>query len=690
MLYNVNRKAGFYRLFFDREYSLIVKTDVEGRKKMTTDNNAIFKFFNQNGTEAAYLTPPICEFNGRELRLSVKSCGETAAEYEGFGMEAHDTVTERGNGVWVLEREVKNTSRSTRTFKLISELNTSFEVEKYTIPCVSYDGNARSGGGEARGCSLDGELWIHAYDRIAIPSCTIAEREGVVSAFFASEADRDSLRTSAAFRELEDGTMSHRIYYPVTEAPYTYSDHDVMSPRYDEYITLEPFESFKVFSYIYTGVPRWKNYGTAEVLDAALDLFDNLHDTPLTPEVVRDTSIAWSQYLLADVGGVKMFRNALRHSKTDDGLYMPYPVYEAGWSGQCMQQARMFILEYIRTGTRHYLDDALSCFDAWIETQKECGLFPTNYIRHLTGKYVPIDVCNFSWGAIETVRAYKLLRSIGIDRPRYVEFAKRILDFLISQYNDTDGFGLSYTMSGEKVQGGGSIGGFTVMALVEYYKLTGEREYLDIAERAYLMYAERDLDDFICTAGAIDCACIDKETAYPFIYSALELYEITKKAVYLEYAQKSAYYFFSWAYHYDALYDEDSDFIKYGYYTSGGTAVSTQHHAIDPWGEIAVPDFVKIAELTGDARWRKRAKMMWNNAILCITTDPNGEYKLGHYRPYGTQSEAFFGCRWTRYRPHCEERGHINDMFVGWVSAYRLSALERMAGACAEGIDFLR
>ncbi len=662
----------------------------EGEKMAETTTKNILAVLTPDGRTAAYISAPICEFNGREERMSLVSLEGGAAEYESFGMSARDTLTRRTEGLYVLERTVTNTDRSIRTFKLITELETSFCVSKYNIPCVNYSGNERSHGKEQRGTELDGELWIYAYDRIGIPSCTIAENDGTVTSLFASEESEDSLRSSCAMRMLDGGRMAHRIYYPVTEAPYTYSDHDVMSARYDEYITLRPRESFTVSSYIYAGTPRWKNYGTASVLDAALDLYDNLHPTSLSPELVRETSLAWSQFLMTDVKGAKMFRNVFRHCPDSDGLYTPYPVYEAGWSGQCMQQARMFILEYKRTGEQHYLDDGLSCLDAWVETQTECGLFPSNYIRHITGQYLPCDVCNYSWGAIESVRAYKLLQSIGIERPRYVEFARRILDFLISQYTDEGGFGLSYTVFGEKKQDGGSIGGFVCMALVEFYKLTGEEKYLDMAVRSYDMYFTRDLDDFICTAGAIDCVCIDKETAYPFIYTALELYEITGEDIYLERAQKSAYYFFSWAFHYDALYPDDSDFAKYGYYTSGGTAVSTQHHGIDPWGEIAVPDFVKIANYTGDDRWKKRAKMMWNNAILCITTNRDGEYVLGHKRPFGAQSEAFFGCRWTRYRPDCEERGHLNDMFVGWVSAYRLSALERIAEVCDGGLDFLR
>ena len=656
------------------------------------DRKYSFAIATEDGREAGYISPPIVEINGRELYLEEKSREEDGRciTYEGGGFLCRDIILDIGGGVRKLLREVQNVDRGSITFKLITELVTSYVPTKYNIPCVNYSGNSISKGGEPKGLEADGEPWIFAYDRVGIPSCTECECEDIVTSLFASDTDEASLRTACSLQRREGGVLAHRIYYPVTEAPYTYSDKDHMSQRYDEYITLRPTESITVTSFAFAGVPKWKNYGMASVLDAALDLFDNLHDTHMSPELVRECSIAFSEFFVTDVRGVKMFSNMYRHAPEGDGLYAPYPIYEAGWSGQCMQQARHFIIEYKRTGEKKYLDVGLSCFDGWMETQTECGLFPINYIRHINRNFVPCDVCNYSWGAIETVRAYKLLRELGIERERYVSFARRILDFLIAQYTDELGFGRSYTIYGEKTSDGGSVGGFVCMALVEFYELVGEEKYLEMAIRSYNAYFERELEQFVCTAGALDCTSIDKETAYPFIYTALRLYDITGEDIYLERAQKAAYYFFSWAFHYDALYPDDSDFKKYGSYTSGGTCVSTQHHAIDPWGEIAVPDFARIAELVGDDRWKKRARMMWNNAILCITTDRDGDVKLGHRRGFGFQSEAFFACRWTKYRPTCEQRGHINDMFVGWVSAYRLSAIERIEHMCREGLELLR
>ena len=50
----------------------------------------------------------------------------------------------------------------------------------------------------------------------------------------------------------------------------------------------------------------------------------------------------------------------------------------------------------------------------------------------------------------------------------------------------------------------------------------------------------------------------------------------------------------------------------------------------------------------------------------------------GHTRPEGLQSEAFLQARWTCYRHSCEERGHLNDMYVGWPAAFRLETIDRI------------
>ena len=213
-----------------------------------------------------------------------------------------------------------------------------------------------------------------------------------------------------------------------------------------------------------------------------------------------------------------------------------------------------------------------------------------------------------------------------------------------------------------------------IMGLCEVHRETGDPRYLDVIVKAMDFYYRRDLDNFVCTAGAIDCACIDKETSYPFLEASLYLYEVTKQKIWLERAEKAAYYFYNWMFFYDCLYGEDAEFSEYGYHTTGGTLISAEHSAIDPWGALLVDASFRLWRLTGNENFRIWARMTWWNALLCITTE-NTPLIHGNQRPLGSQNEAFFHCRWTKYRPTCEERGHLNDNLQSWMGAFRLYTL---------------
>ena len=136
---------------------------------------------------------------------------------------------------------------------------------------------------------------------------------------------------------------------------------------------------------------------------------------------------------------------------------------------------------------------------------------------------------------------------------------------------------------------------------------------------------------------------------------------------------------------YDAIYPIDAEFSKYGYYTTGGTLISAEHSALDPWGALLVYDLFKLYHITGKENYRKWAKMTWCNALLGITTE-EGMSVHGNVRPLGSQNEGFFHCRWTKYRPTCEERGHFNDNLQTWMSAWRLYTIANLTN---EDLDYL-
>lgn len=642
-----------------------------------------------------------------ELTLEKEESGTRT--FCGEGLRIADKIKDLSGGLFRVTRTICNASDTSKQFKSIFTVKTCFVPEKYVIPCVLYNGNQFGAGGSPAGLTKDGAPWIFAYDREGIPSCTVSENENFGAALFASDCDAHSLESACSLIKRDDGTFVHKLYHPVTEAPVTYSGKNRMTERFDQYFHLAPGETICLNLFVFVCVPKWKNFAMANLLDRVSDVFKNKKTPDKSPERVWELGIAFARQLMGDFHGHKMIYTnfspktySLQHSgKLSDSalaklLQDPENTriqrwnerFEIGWADQGLLNARMLARHGYKTGDTELLNNAVNVFDSWAEKQLENGLVYTEFQHYYNGeKDVVVDTCNLGWALAEFARMYQFMQKIGTDKPKYLNFCIRLADFFCTHFNEETGFGKTWTMNAKPVSTVGSIGGFVITGLLETYLLTHNEAYLICAKHAHALYTKRDIDEFVCTAGALDCACVDKETVYPFITSSLMLYDISKEPHFLETAQKAAYYFCSWMFVYDTLSAPDSDFNQFNYYTTGGTAVSAEHPAIDAWGAAPVTEFVRLAELTGDKKWIDRAKAMWCNAILCITEDTKQEIH-GQTRPLGGQNEGFFQCRWTKYRPTCEERGHFNDCLSAWCGAYRMMTIANLEGS--NSLDLLR
>ena len=641
-------------------------------------------FTAEDGRAVCRVKEPFAELDGRDV---------PAAE---AGLTASQSARDCGDGLFLFENTVKNTSAEAKTFKLIFELITAYTPTHWVIPCVSYNGNEWGEGKEPKGMLAEnGEPWIHSYDRTPIPSCSVTETETVAAALFASGDSPESIKSSVSVRPAENGTVSQRIYWPVTEAPFTYCDNDKYTDRCDDYLTLAPGESFTSRCYLLLSEPKWKNYGITAVLDRALELFPFTHGVTRPTKELWRLGISYTQTLLREFRGKRLFCSGTMPRST--GLAFS-PHYEVGWCGQNIMNARMLVLEYLRTGNKNLLDAALDVCDAWLEKQSDNGLLLAHYEWYTEGRnwnYKPRDyskswasnvdynngwlpeTCNNGWAACEMLKLWDLLRKNGIERPDYLAFARRTLDFFCDHYSEQYAFGKAWDFDGTCAEAEGTVGAFITMALCDGYRITGDERYLTYAVKSLDFYMKRDLDEFTCTAGAIDCTCVDKETAGPVIIAALDLYEITGQKRFLEYAEKASYYFASWMFVYDIPFRPESDIAHYGYYSAGSTSVSVQHPALDQWGELMCCEWLRLADYTGDKRWADRARMSWYNCTQCIADEENNVYH-GMKRPVGSQNEAFYHARWGHRADCVTNPGYLNDWLVSWVNVFRLTVLDRL------------
>ena len=662
------------------------------------ENGAFSLSENERGA-VVRLDPAVIVEDGVEQVLPLTECADGCLTYRHAGLEIRDTIQPLGNnGLFGITRRLLNHCARRRSIKSIFETETAFVPAHYVIPCVNYNGNVFGNQDTPTGLERDGKPWVFAYDREGIPSCTLSENHQFGVALFASSRDELSLRSSCSMLRTVRGGIRQRIFHPVTEAPYTYASKRIMREVYEEYLPIPPGGLVSLQMYLFVCVPRWENYACANLLDCVLDLFQPQKTPCLQLSRVWELGCAFSDQLLKDCHGhIMSYTNfaprlfAYQHmvkitpARMAQLMQDPYYLilgqfgsrYEIGWADQGAMYARMRIVAGWKKSDRARMALGEQMLDDWAATQQENGLlypqYQNNFPDDKTEKANP-DACNMGWALCEFTRAYQFLQEHGRTKKNYHTFIQRLSRFACTHFSNTCGFGKRWKLSGEADQTDGSAGGFLIMGLLCANEVLDDPEILSVCIRAMDFYAKRDLDQFLCAAGALDCVSIDKETAYPFVNAGLRLWRLTGEPRFLRMAQQAAYYFCSWMDHYDCLYPDSSEFSRYGYYTTGGTAISVEHHAIDAWGAAIVPELMELWHITGDERWRTRAVLTWCNCLLDVASE-EGVSIHGQVRPLGSQNEGHFCCRWTKYRPTCEERGHYNDCLSGWMGAFRMRTI---------------
>lgn len=638
-----------------------------------SNENGRFRVSGSAWNAAAELLPPVLLENGAEHSLLPVREDAGNAVYAGETDRVEMTVEQVNETLFRVRRSWQNTADRKRRIQTAFRVRPCFAVEHYLIPCVNINGNPFGEGGEPKGLKRDGKKWIFSYDRVAVPACTMTENRELAVGLFASDEDAGSLQSSCSISE-ENGTWYQELLHPVIEAPVTYSGRDAYGPGYETWLELEPGECFSCTMYLCVSKPRWENYGICDVLDAALTLCCGSDPEVPTNREVWARSICFAKSLISEYEGKKGFIIGYLPDGAGGFAYRRDECFELAWCGQNILFCRMLVEDYIRYGHRDSLEQALEILDTRVEScTAASGLLAAQLRDYKDLNHACADTCNMGYGAYELLRVYARLREIGVDKPTYLQAAQGLCDFFCGHFSEEHGFGKLWRLDGVCLETGGTIGAFVIPALVKCYELTGAERYLTLAEAAMKFYVERDLDGFCCTAGALDTCCVDKETSAPFLMSAVLLYRLTGKPIYLEYGTKAAYYFTSWMFHYEPVYGEETEIAQYGVCVRGLTSVSAQHHHLDMYAGIVVPYLWQLAEYTGDERWRIRADMMWR-AVLQYIGD--GERRIhGVIRPMGSQNEALFHCRWGF---ETGTRGQLNDWLVAWPCAFRLSVLAEL------------
>lgn len=525
-------------------------------------------------------------------------------------------------------------------------LRANYLPRYFQVPSVNYNGNGWGSGAQYSGYAYQDTPWTYAWHRVAIPACTYSESDRYAVALFGKEAGGMSCSIYP-----QDGQIIQELIWPEVEGPKVLYKR-CWEPAYQG--TMEPTDSFTgIVMLMPAGAPRERMH---DLLDFAWKL--NYRDVKMgyTPERVKELDLLFIRSMwIHRFNGLVGFRNGVNWDEQESNWHKHTQNFEIGWCGQNGAQACAMLDHYLETGDEDALHKAISTLDSWDKHAfLPNGLMyvkltaPLDHLDSVMNGTVPtvLDTCNLGTGATYFFRAASLCEKAGVPRPNLEKRAFGLCDFFVRAQKPNGEFAKSYFVDGSVDSPHGSVASFVIPPLFDAYERSGDRKYLDTALKGVDFYLGEFAKGGCTTAGALDSNCIDKESGAPLIRATMKAYEVTGEKKYLDAAVELGYYLASWQWHYTVDFPKDSLLGQHRVDTYGSTAVSAAHNALDHYGIYYIPEYLKLAELTGNDIWRQRARAIWYNGIQMLS---DGTLTVrGRVRPAGAQDESFRHTRWCR------------------------------------------
>lgn len=545
----------------------------------------------------------------------------------------------------------------------------------WMIPSVSYNGNHWGRGKEPKGADENGVWRTISYRRTPIPGAMYSEGEQFAVATW-SDVPQQEKEDFAISIQPEENQTKHCYIWPEEEMPTMYASRDRFVEGTQNTYSLKKGEQVVLSIYVHVTPVQKEHAGIQSFLKKAWELADKEPANIYAPEKLWELGIRYAkESLWAEEGSYKGFSIGL--NLTDNGTWKQRSgnKYEIGWCGQNASYAISLLHDYLKNGNQESLQKGMATLDTWSKCALSNGLFVVQYDDLLYRRDSAIDACNLGTAAINFFEAYDVAKQCGFDRPAYENLAYGICNFVMNDQQENGCYAKGWKKNGECLYRDGTIGCFIVPAMIEAYRRSQNEVYLNSAKKAYQFYLSELKEKGFTTAGALDTWCIDKESSIALLRSAMRFYKLTNDKAYINDAVAISYYLSTWLWHYNEVYPQGDNFTEYDYHTFGGTSVSVQHNHLDPYAMYWIPEWIELAEITGDQQWQEKAIAIWQNGNQLVS---DGTLTInGHTRPAGSQNEAYFESRWGF--PSKGEFRRINDWLVAWPGAFRLETIRRLS-----------
>ncbi len=235
-----------------------------------------------------------------------------------------------------------------------------------------------------------------------------------------------------------------------------------------------------------------------------------------------------------------------------------------------------------------------------------------------------------------------LLRRVAVGR--WKDFALAFCDRAVRTQREDGAFAARWAACGRGCRGvcwrpasfERAMGVHSARAVLEAFRVTGEKRYLDAAARGAEYYiracVDRECGYGDCT-DILDSTTENDAAGVPDLL--LDLYRETGRALYLEKAIRAAEYCLAWMFTYNVHFPPETDCGRRGMLTRGSSAISPETAFVSFFFAPQANTFLEFWRETGEERWLEYAVAVIRGTLQMMT-EPGDTFGL---------AERLIGCR---------------------------------------------